>query len=332
MSTKWGVASAGKICHDFVTAVQSIPEKEHEFVAIAARNLSSAQEFASNHDIPKAYGSYAELAKDPNVEVVYVGTINSCHFDIGKIMLESGKHVLMEKPMTLNAKQTKTLIEIARKHKLFLMEAVWSRFLPAYKTFQKLIKNGSIGEVVHVNANFGVPIKEVERIRNKDIGGGTILDLGIYNLNAVTMVYGGDKPEKIAAIGHLNIEGADIAMSSSLKYSKNRTASVTTSAMAEFPNELVIIGTKGHIKVPSPFWCPTSIETNDKKYEFPLPDTIRPCNFVNSSGLRFEAMEVRDCIKKGNLESSVMPLKDSETLAEIMDEIRHQLGFYFDED
>ncbi|GFW80174.1 trans-1,2-dihydrobenzene-1,2-diol dehydrogenase [Trichonephila clavipes] len=123
MATKWGILSAGKICHDFVTAVQSIPETgQHEFVAVAARSLVSAKEFASSHNIPKAYGSYEDLAKDPNIEVVYIGTVASHHYDVGKLMLENGKHVLMEKPMTLNLKQTKGLIEIARKHKRFLME------------------------------------------------------------------------------------------------------------------------------------------------------------------------------------------------------------------
>ncbi|KAF8797317.1 Trans-1 like protein [Argiope bruennichi] len=250
MATKWGVVSAGKICHDFVTAVQSIPEGgQHEFVAIAARSLASAKEFASNHNIPKAYGSYEELAKDPDVEVVYIGTVASHHFAVGKLMLENGKHVLMEKPFALNLKQAKMLIEIARRENRFLMEAVWSRFFPAYKLLMELIEKGTIGDVVHVNVKFGV----------------------------------------------------DITMNSSLLYSNNRTANIASNALAEFPNDLVITGTKGHIRIPNPFWCPTTVITDENKYEFPLPETINPCNFTNSSGLRFEAMEVRECLKKGAL-------------------------------
>ncbi|CAL1276547.1 unnamed protein product [Larinioides sclopetarius] len=289
MATKWGVISSGKISHDFVTAVQSIPESgQHEFVAIAARNLDSAKEFATSHNIPRAYGSYEELAKDPDIEVVYIGTVASHHFVVGKLMLEHGKHVLMEKPFTLNLKQTKTLIEIARREKRFLME--------------------------------------------KSVGGGTILDLGIYTINAITMVYKGEKPKKIAAVGHLNDDGVDITMSSSLLYGNNRTASIASNALAEFPNDLVVIGTKGQIRIPSPFWCPTTVITDEKTYEFPLPETIRPCNFTNSSGLRFEAMEVRECLKKGALESEIMPLKDTETMTAISDEIRRQLGVVFDAD
>ncbi|GIY49183.1 trans-1,2-dihydrobenzene-1,2-diol dehydrogenase [Caerostris darwini] len=333
MATKWGVVSAGKISHDFVTAVQSIQEKGlHEFVAVAARNVASANEFAQSHGIQKAYGSYEALAQDPDIEVVYVGTIASHHFAVGKLMLESGKHVLMEKPMTLNLKQTKELIEIARKHKRFLMEAIWSRFFPAYKCLMELIEKGTIGDIVHVNVNFGIPLLDSERVMKKESGGGTILDLGIYTINAVTMVYHGEEPKKIAAVGYLNDDGVDIAMSSSLLYSNNRTANITTNALAEFPCELVIIGKKGQIKVPKPFWCPTTVITADKTYEFPLPEVIRPCNFVNSSGLRFEAMEVRECIKKGALESAVMPLKDSELMTGIMDEIRRQIGVVYDAD
>ncbi|XP_055947268.1 trans-1,2-dihydrobenzene-1,2-diol dehydrogenase-like isoform X3 [Argiope bruennichi] len=333
MATKWGVVSAGKICHDFVTAVQSIPEGgQHEFVAIAARSLASAKEFASNHNIPKAYGSYEELAKDPDVEVVYIGTVASHHFAVGKLMLENGKHVLMEKPFALNLKQAKMLIEIARRENRFLMEAVWSRFFPAYKLLMELIEKGTIGDVVHVNVKFGLPLLSVQRVMSKAVGGGTILDLGIYTINAVTMIYKGEKPKKIAAVGHLNDDGVDITMNSSLLYSNNRTANIASNALAEFPNDLVITGTKGHIRIPNPFWCPTTVITDENKYEFPLPETINPCNFTNSSGLRFEAMEVRECLKKGALESEIMPLMDTEIMTAISDEIRHQLGVVYDVD
>ncbi|XP_054714004.1 trans-1,2-dihydrobenzene-1,2-diol dehydrogenase-like [Uloborus diversus] len=332
MATKWGVVSAGKISHDFVTAVRSMQSNEHEFVAIAARNLDSAKEFASRHGISKAYGSYEELAKDPDVEVVYVGTIFPYHFPVGKLMLENGKHVLMEKAMCLNSKQTKTLVDIARKNGRFLMEAIWSRFFPVYKTLKDLLQKGTIGDIVHVDVTFGKPLLHAERLVKKSMGGGTVLDLGIYVLNAVNFVYNGEKPSKIVAVGHLNDEGVDIGMASSMQFSNNRTANVATTATAEMPNELVITGKKGHIKVLSPMWCPTVIQTPNEVLEFPLPDTIAPCNFENSSGLRFEAMEVRKCIQKGELESSIMPLKDSITLSEMIDEIHRQIGVSYPDD
>ncbi|GFX46138.1 trans-1,2-dihydrobenzene-1,2-diol dehydrogenase [Trichonephila clavipes] len=333
MATKWGVASAGKISNDFVAAVRSMNSNEHEFVAIAARNLLSAESFASRHHIQKAYGSYEELALDKEVEVVYIGCINSQHYSLAKLMMENGKHVLLEKPMTLSLKQTKALGEIARKYNRFLMEALWSRFLPSYDFLMILVKNGSIGDVVHVETNFGISMLDRERIVTRALGGGTILDLGIYPLNAVSMIYNNEKPEKITAVGHLNDDGIDISMTCSLKFKNNQTATVTTSGIAELPCHIVIIGTKGQIKVPNPMYVATKIETKDKVYDFPLPEPVIPANYPNSTGLKYEAMEVRKCLQNGRIESLTMPLKDSEMLAEIMDEIRRQLGVvYPDED
>ncbi|XP_054709563.1 trans-1,2-dihydrobenzene-1,2-diol dehydrogenase-like isoform X1 [Uloborus diversus] len=333
MATKWGIVSAGKISHDFVNAVRSMQNDDNVFVAVAAREISSAERFASLHNIPKAYGSYNTLAKDPDIDVAYIGCITSQHFPVAKLMLENGKNVLVEKPMTLNAKQTKELIQIAQARNLFLMEAIWSRFLPSYKFLMELIRDGTIGDVVHIHASLGIPLIDRERIVKKQYGGGTILDLGIYPLNAVSMIYD-EKPVEIASVGHLNEDGVDLAMSSSLKYSKNRTATVTTSGITELPNELVITGTRGRIKVPNSMYAPEEIlvSPDEKQHKFSLPSTLLPGNFPNSSGLRYEAVEVTECLKKGKLESSIMPLKDSLMLAEIMDEIRKQIGVAYDED
>lgn len=334
MATKWGVLSAGKISHDFVTAVRSIPGNDHEFVAVAARNLASAKEFSAMHGIKRAYGSYEDLARDPDIEVVYIGTISSHHFQTGKLMLENKKHVLIEKPMTLSSQQTKALIQLAKKQKCFLMEAIWSRFMPSYTHLMELLRNKAVGDLVHVNACFGVPLiqRDPSRLKKSQGLGSATLDIGIYTLNAVNLVYGGEKPKKIAAVGHLSEEGVDIAMTCSMLYGNNRTAQVTASATADLSNDLIITGTAGHIKLPDPMWCATTVEVSGKTLNFPLPDTILPCHHINSSGLRYEAMEVRKCIKAGKLESSIMPLRDSETLAEIADEIFRQIGVTHEND
>lgn len=332
MATRWGIVSAGKISHDFVSAVRSLPEEEHKFVAVAARNLDNAKEFASLHNIPKAYGSYEDLAKDDSVEVVYVGTVNSHHFSIGKMMLEAKKHVLMEKPMTLNLKQTKELINIAKKNNCFLMEAMWSRFLPVYKQLSEELSKKTIGDVLHVSANFGIPASHIERLTKKSLGGGTVLDLGIYTINAACVVYQDEKLQKIAAVGHCNEDGVDLGISASLLYDNGCMATIVTSCLGKLPCDLIVSGTKGQLKIPDNFWCGTKLITPNKTYEFVLPDTAVPCNFTNSSGLRYEAMEVRECLKKGLLESPTMKHSDSELLASIMDEIRRQVGVVYPED
>lgn len=147
MALKWGIATAGLISHDFVVALEGLPKGSHEVIAVAASNLQKAQKFAKDHGIPKAYEGYEKLGKDKTVEVVYVGIINPEHYEMVLMYLEAGKHVLCEKPFAMNEKQAKKMIELARKKKLFLMEAVWSRCFPVYKELRKCIDRGDIGEV-----------------------------------------------------------------------------------------------------------------------------------------------------------------------------------------
>ncbi|GFG30314.1 hypothetical protein Cfor_01562 [Coptotermes formosanus] len=312
MATRWGIASAGKISHDFVTALNTLPSEEHRVVAVAAQQLDRAQTFATEHNIPSAYGSYEELAKDPEVEVVYIGAINTLHLDISKLMLSNGKHVLCEKPLTVNLKQTKELINFAKEKQLFLMEAVWSRCFPAYEALKKELEAATLGEVLQVIASFGVVIEDVDRLAQ--------------------FVFGPSLPESVVAQGELNENGVDTSTSITLKYKGGKTATVCTHSRVKLPNEAFIVGTKGTIKILEPFWCPTSIITPEKTQEFILPTASKPFNFNNSAGLRYEAMEVRRCLKQGLLESPKISHEESLALAQLEDEIRSQLGVRYDQD
>lgn len=166
MALKWGIATAGLISHDFVNAVGTLNPDDHAIVAVAARDLSRAESFAKRFSILKAYGSYLELAKDSNVEVVYIGALNPQHLEIGLMMLEHGKHVLCEKPLCMNEKQTRQLITFAKQKNLFLMEAIWSRSFPSYQYVRQQIKDGNLGEIQSVDVKFGVSgWSEVDRIK-----------------------------------------------------------------------------------------------------------------------------------------------------------------------
>ncbi|GLH11941.1 Trans-1,2-dihydrobenzene-1,2-diol dehydrogenase [Gryllus bimaculatus] len=332
MATRWGIASAGKISHDFVTALATLPADEHTVVAVAARQIERAKEFADLHKIPKAYGSYEELAADEEIDVVYIGAVNNTHLDIGKLMLNSGKPVLCEKPLTLNLKQTRELIDLARQKKLFLMEAVWSRCFPAYEALRKELESGKLGDILQVQVVFGLPIADVERVKLKELGGGTILDLGVYVLQFAMFVFGPKRPKNIVALGHLNEQGVDESMSCIITYESGQTAVLSTHSRGEFPNEALVVGSKGVACVAKPFWCPTKIITPEKTSEFILPSTSLPLNFTNSQGLRYEAMEVRRCLRQGLLESPKMTLDESLLLAELEDTIRHKLGVKYDVD
>ncbi|CAG2115444.1 unnamed protein product [Medioppia subpectinata] len=249
MATRWGILSAGRICHDFVSALRILPSDEHQLVAVAARDLKSAQEFARIHGIPKAYGTYDELVRDPDVEVVYVGAINPHHLATVKLVLSHGKHVLVEKPLTLNEKGSEELIATARRHNLFLMEALWSRFLPSYDFVMNAIKTGAIGQVYHVDVTFGKAVADKAKLARKALGGGTFMDIGIYTLNVVLMAFGDEQPLEVKAVGHLNQYGVDESVSAVFKYSDGRTANIATSARVNLPCEAHIVGTKGTIKV-----------------------------------------------------------------------------------
>lgn len=164
MALKWGIAAAGKISHDFVNAVGTLSDNEHEIVAVAARNLVRAQEFANVHSIPAAYEGYTALAEDPNVEVVYIGALHPQHFEIAMLMLEHGKHVLCEKPLCMNEKQVRKLIMYAERKKLFLMEGIWSRLFPTYQYLKRLIQTEALGVIKEVTVEFGFKIDDVPRL------------------------------------------------------------------------------------------------------------------------------------------------------------------------
>lgn len=164
MALKWGIVSTGKISHDFVTAIGTLSQIDHKVVAVAARDLSRAKQFSALHEIPIAYGSYDELANDPNVEVVYVATSSPHHFPVASLMLEHGKHVLCEKPLCMNEKLTTKLVKLAKEKQRFLLEGMWSRFFPSYDYVRDRIRSGALGDIVSVTVNMGFAFEDVGRL------------------------------------------------------------------------------------------------------------------------------------------------------------------------
>ncbi|KAM9545470.1 trans-1,2-dihydrobenzene-1,2-diol dehydrogenase-like [Salvelinus alpinus] len=332
MATRWGICSAGKISHDFTVALKTLPPGDHQIVAVAARKLQDAQEFAKKHSIPQAYGSYEELARDPEIEVVYVGTIHPYHLPVGMLFMKAQKNVLCEKPIAMNLREVQELVASAKMNNVFLMEAVWTRFFPASLEIERLLSRGEVGEVKMVKADFGVPLMHVPRAVEKELGGGALLDIGIYCLQFICMVYNGEKPECIQATGVCLDTGVDEGMVVTLKFPRNRLAVFTCSIAVELSNDAVIVGTKGTIRVPEHMWCPTSLVVNGKEIQYPLPEPYLPLNFINSTGMRYEAEEVRQCLLKGLKESPRMSQADSLLLADVMDEARRQVGVVYSQD
>ncbi|XP_054627215.1 trans-1,2-dihydrobenzene-1,2-diol dehydrogenase-like [Dunckerocampus dactyliophorus] len=332
MATRWGLCGAGKISHDFSVALKTLLAEHHQIRAIASRSLERAQEFAGKHGVLKAYGSYEELAKDPNVDIVYLGVLHTEHWQVGLLFLNAGKNVLCEKPFAMNSRQVKDLVGAARKNKVFLMEAVWSRCFPAYTEVRRQLAEGSVGDAKLVKAYFGSPQLSIPRSVEKELSGGALLDIGVYCLQFVLMVFDGERPESIQATGVLLDSGVDESVVVVMKFSRKRMAVCTFSIAVLLPNDAVVSGTKGSIQVCGPMHCPTRLVVNGKVTDYPLPEPVLPLNFTNSTGLRYEADEVRQCLLKGLKESPRMPLADSILLTEIMDEIRKQVGVVFSQD
>ncbi|KAK5873677.1 hypothetical protein PBY51_018698 [Eleginops maclovinus] len=332
MATRWGICSAGVISHDFAVALKTLPPEHHQVVAVAARKLEDAQEFATKHSISRAYGSYEELARDPDIDVVYIGVIHPYHLKTCLVFTNAKKNVLCEKPLAMNTKEVKEILASAKRNDVFLMEAVWTRFFPASVEIRRLLDQGELGEVKMVRSEFGMPLSHVPRVVEKELGGGSILDVGIYCLQFTCMVYNGEKPESIQAKGVCLDSGVDETVVVTLKFSRNRMAVFTCSSGVKLPNGAIIAGTKGDIRIPDNMWCPTLLEVNGKETQYPLPEPYLPLNLINGTGMRYEAEEVRQCLLKGLKESAVVSHADSLLLAELEDEIRRQVGVVYSQD
>jgi dihydrodiol dehydrogenase / D-xylose 1-dehydrogenase (NADP) len=265
MSLRWGICGAGKISSDFVVGIKTRPSSEHTVVAVAARSVESSAKFAAVHRIAKQYGSYEDLARDAEVDVVYVGTIHPTHHQCVKLMLESGKSVLCEKPLTMTQLDTTALIQTAKDCGKFLMEGMWTRFFPAVAEVRRRLSNESIGEVKVVQANFGFKRSDnsgTSRLDDPNLGGGAVLDVGVYPISLATMVFK-ERPSSIHATGWLTSTGVDEFAAITLYYKGGRVAQLSCSIGVDLLNEAAVFGTKGKMKLLKPFWCPTKLETPD---------------------------------------------------------------------
>ncbi|XP_053673411.1 trans-1,2-dihydrobenzene-1,2-diol dehydrogenase-like [Anopheles nili] len=328
---RWAIVSAGTIAHDFACAVSTLPSADHQLVAVGARGLENARKFAELHGIPRFYEGYEAIAKDPEVDVVYVGTVNNAHYEVSRMMLDAGKHVLCEKPLCVNRGQARALLDFARERGRFCMEAIWSRFFPSYVHLRDRINRSDLGRIEQVEVQFGFPLTHVERVRMKSLGGGTVLDLGVYAIQLAMWVFQAE-PTHTEAAGHLNEEGVDVGITAVMRFPSGGFASIRTSAIDKLSNNATIIGTKGSITLHD-FWCPIELTDIDGTVRsYPLPASKIECILLNSVGLRYEAEETRRRILAGELESPSVSHNDSLAIAGVQDAIRKQIGVEMPED
>ncbi|XP_058036618.1 trans-1,2-dihydrobenzene-1,2-diol dehydrogenase [Ahaetulla prasina] len=327
----WGICSAGKISHDFIVALKTLPA-DHKIVAIASSSLERAQEYARQHGICRAYGSYEELAQDPEVDVIYVGSLNTQHLDQTTLFLRAKKNVLCEKPMGMNAREVRKMIQTARENDVFLMEGFWTRFFPVSEQIRSTVCQKSLGNLKVLRAQLAVRMDDVPRLLEKKLGGGVILDLGCYCVQFASMVFGPEMPQSIVASGLLYKTGVDETVSIILNYSDNRQAVLNVTMMVDLPGEATIGGTEGIIKIPDNMNSPTVMFLKGNRWEWPLPPSPEPLYFKHNIGFRYQIEHVRECLENGLKESPIMPLEESESIACIMDEARKQVGVIYEQD
>ncbi|XP_066900763.1 trans-1,2-dihydrobenzene-1,2-diol dehydrogenase-like [Halyomorpha halys] len=321
MALNWGIIGTGNICVEFIKALQYLPDKEHQVKAVAGIEKEQAGNLALKYGIPIAYESCEDLVKDESIDVIYVGSLSAEHYSMCKLVLTNKKHLLCEKPSCFKFRETEELIRMAKQYAVFYMEAVWSRCFPVYDELLRLLSSNSIGKLIYLKADFGVPIGYLDPLTGKITAGGTLFDLGVYTLQFAMLVFG-KKPCSMVATAHVNENGVDESINYIIKYDDGKTANMCTHSRIQMENSAVVYGSDGHIKIKDPFWAPTVISVNDGEEKiFPLPTIPGETCMTHSEGLVYEAMEVRDCIMKGLLESSKMTHDDTLTIAEWQDKI-----------
>lgn len=320
----WGIIGLGKISNKFATALPLV--KTAKLYAVASRNQTKATEFATTYQAEVAYGSYKELFDDENIDVVYIGTPHVFHAENAIAAMEKGKAVLCEKPIAMNKKQAQIMFDCAKANQVFLMEALWTRFIPSFIKTKELVKNGTIGDVKNIIADFGFHSNATpdSRVFNPKLGGGSILDVGIYPIFLAISILG--KPNNIKAFANLNDQNTDDACGMLFDYG-NAIATLNSSLVSKQTVEATIFGTTGAIRLNNRFHEPTSISIlRDSKVE----QTIEFEELGN--GMQYQAMEVEKCLQEGKIQSEMMSWSDSLSLHEVMDKVRQDAGIIYEWD
>ena len=319
---RWGILGTGIIAHAFATGLTYIDNAE--LVAVGSRAQETANEFGSEFRIPHRHASYEALANDPDVDVIYVATPHVFHKENSLLCLRAGKGVLCEKSFTINAGEAEELIKFARKQKLFLMEAMWTRFIPLVCRLREMLAERIIGDMQMFVADLGfrMDFGPEHRIYNPALGGGALLDVGIYPLSFASMVLG--RPARVTSLAHLGETGVDERAAIILGYESGALGVLYTATSTNTPCEVIITGTEGHIRVPPLMLRPTKLtlsRAGEKEEPIAIP-------FVGN-GYNYEAMEVMRCLREGKLESDIMPLDESLEIMKTMDAIRAQWGLKY---
>ncbi|GAB4553923.1 MAG: Gfo/Idh/MocA family oxidoreductase [Anaerolineae bacterium] len=325
----WGILGTGKIAHQFATGLKTLPDAK--LLAVGSRSRHTADEFGVTFDVPRTYSSYEALAADADVQIVYIGTPHPMHFENTMLCLEAGKAVLCEKPFALNARQAAQMIAKAREKNLFVMEAMWTRFIPAVAEAKRKIDSGDIGEVWMIAADFGFrkAFDPKSRLFDPTLGGGALLDVGIYPIAMASWFFGA--PVEIKSAARMAPTGVDEVATMQIKYQGGQLAALSCAISLKTRMEATFAGTEGYLVIHAPFWKATQYSITLPEGAPSTPNAPHQVFTVpyESNGYQFEAIEAMRCLREGLTESPTIPLDETLQMMQTLDAIRHEWGLKY---
>lgn len=320
----WAILGCGRIAAKFSSDLKLLPNAS--LYAAASRDLERAQQFAADNGFAIAYGSYEELVADPNVDVVYVATPHSHHHEHAILCLKNKKAVLCEKAFALNSREVSEMIACAKENNTFLMEAFWTRFQSSFLKAMEILNSGKLGalKIVRSDFAFNAEFNPEKRLYNVDLGGGSLLDIGIYPVFASLITLG--KPSEIRTLADFCSTGAEESILVSLKYPGGQMASLSSSFACHSSIETEFWCEKGIIKLNRRWFTPTTVSV---WYADTMKEEKLEIEESNGAGYNLEAAHVMQCLDEGKIESEMMPLSFSADMMEILDSIRKDAGIVF---
>ena len=319
---RWGILGTGWVASRFAASLRR--NTPQQLLAVGSRQAAMARSFAAEHSVARAHGSYEELVADPGVDVVYVATPHPMHLAHARLALEAGKHVLVEKPLTVNAAQAEELGSLAAQQGLFCMEALWTLFLPKFDVVRQVLADGVLGELETVHAECGEHFGPDHRIMRLDLAGGPLLDLGTYPLSLAVWVLG--EPEAVMAMGQPHPAGVNGQAGALLRTRDGAQAMVHTSLFSDTASAATIAGDRATLHLPGPFYQPGDLVLRSFDGTAPLAYTEERSAH---DALHYQAGEVARCVGAGLVESPLRPMAASIAYLRVMDEVRRQCGIVF---
>lgn len=319
---RWGILATGGIAHAFASDLRTAGR---DLVAVGSRSAGGAERFAEEFGIPRAHASYEDLVADPDVDIVYVSTPHPFHADNAILALEAGKHVLVEKPFTLNQAEAERVRDVAAAQGLLAMEAMWTRYLPHMVRIRELVAEGALGEIRSLFADHTQRISTDPRHRLNalELGGGALLDLGIYPISFTWDILGA--PQTIAAAAHMAETGADADVATVFTHASGAVSTSVSGSRAAGPNTAHIVGTEARIDIDRVWYTPTS-------FRLIGPDgTVREdfVSDIEGRGMQFQALAAERLVAEGNLAGDILPIHETVAIMGTLDEIRRQIGLVY---